>query len=253
MRAATSQGRRGVVHSHQAAAATPSQTAAAPHPAIITTWPLGTAAAPWAMRSSRARPSPDPAATRLASQGHSQDNASASTSPGTATPASGIATRFASTPIGATVPNANAVIGAVRIVAATAGATSRTGQADRSAARRAQITDATAVTESHAPTERTDQGSTSITSRAARVMLPAGATTRCRKRVTPASASISAARVAGAGKPSSQTYPRSRTAAAARRGRGPSPVRPSTTPSHAAMNPTCRPEMASRCARPACA
>ena len=66
---------------------------------------------------------PAPAASRPPSPRDRVDTKSASMAPGTASPPSGMATRFASTPIGATVPNASAVMGAVTSVAATAGST----------------------------------------------------------------------------------------------------------------------------------
>src|SRR5207237_1465645 len=97
-------------HSHQATSATPAQSAPAAHPATTTRCPAGTAAAVLATRSSSASPNPDPAATRCARPVITHDSASASTSPGTASPASGIATRFASTPTGATVPNVKALM-----------------------------------------------------------------------------------------------------------------------------------------------
>ncbi len=112
--------------------------------------------------------------------------------------------RLARTPTGATVPNVYAQIGAVTSVAAAAGASRRMTRVLRSVARAAQITAATAPTDSQAPTERTAQGSRPRTTSAAIAMNPRGATTRCRKRATPSKASITAARVAGAGRPSSQ-------------------------------------------------
>src|SRR5690242_12506772 len=108
--------------------------------------------------------------------------------------------------MGATVPNAYAVIGAVRSVAAVAGARTRTTLGRRSVARPAQITAATAATDSQAPTDCTDQGSPSMTHSAASATSPRGATTRWRSFPMSSSASIAAERVAGAGNPSSQTY-----------------------------------------------
>ena len=116
-----------------------------------------------------------------------------------------MATRFASTPIGAAVPNANAVIGAVSSVAASAGATSRAARGSFAAALPAQTTAATAATESHAPTDCTAQGSTHSSSSTVRARYPRGATTRWRQRATACSRNMRAARVAGAGSPSSHT------------------------------------------------
>ena len=98
-RAATSHRRRGEFHSHQATTRIPSQKAAARGPAIMMKWPPGSAAAALATTSSNARHSPAPAASQL------EDSSNATMSPGTARPASGMAARFATTPIGATVPN----------------------------------------------------------------------------------------------------------------------------------------------------
>src|SRR5207244_12660978 len=85
--------------------------------------------------------------------------ASAITRPGTATPASGIAMRLARTPIGATVPKANALIGAVTSVATSAGAASRARRGARAKARPAQTTAPTPPTDSHAPTDGRAHGS----------------------------------------------------------------------------------------------
>src|SRR5256886_13192141 len=117
----TTQGGRGKFQSPPAPAAPASQPAAARQPATMITCPPGTAAAPCAVRSSSASPSPDPAASNAASPGTTQERASVTTSPGTTMAPRGIAIRLASTPIGATVPNAYAVIGAVSRVAAGGG------------------------------------------------------------------------------------------------------------------------------------
>ena len=126
------------------------------------------------------------------------------TSPGTTMAPRGIAIRFASTPIGATVPNAYAVIGAVRSVAAAAGASARTLQWLSAVTRPAQITAAIALTESHAPMEWSARGSTSSTASAESAITPRGAATRWRSRATSSTTSIAVARSAGAGNPSSQ-------------------------------------------------
>src|SRR5207245_9092522 len=149
-------------------------------------------------------PNPAPRARRGARPATTHDSTSASTRPGTAMPASGIATRFATTPIGATVPKANAVIGAVTTVAATAGATSRRARGARAVARSAQITAPIAVTESQAPTECNAHGSASSSTRPDSAITPRGATTRWRNRATSAVTSITTARVAGAGNASNQ-------------------------------------------------
>ena len=103
------------------------------------------------------------------------------------------------------MPKVYAVIGAVNRVAAAAGARSRTTLPWRSVARPAQITAATAATESQAPTDCTDHGSPNMTHNAASAMSPRGATTRWRSFAMSRRASITADRVAGAGNPSSQT------------------------------------------------
>src|SRR5207253_10155679 len=128
--------------------------------AIMMKRPPGIAAAAPETRSSSARHSPDPAASRV------DEVINAAMRPGTATPASGIARRFASTPIGATVPNAYAVIGAVSNVAAAAGAGARTLQWLRRGARPAPITAAIAPTQSPAPVECHAGGTTSSTASA---------------------------------------------------------------------------------------
>src|SRR5881398_1475010 len=107
-------------------------------------------------------------------------------------------------PIGVTVPNANAVIGAVRRVAAAAGASARTAQWPRAVARPAQITAAIALTDSQAPIEYSARGSTSSTASAESAITPRGAATRWRSRATSSTTSIAVARSAGAGNPSSQ-------------------------------------------------
>ena len=83
----------------------------------------GTAAAPRATTSTKARPNPAPVASSAASDGTIQERTNASINPGTTSDASGTAMRFVITPIGATVPNAKALIGAVHSVATAAGAT----------------------------------------------------------------------------------------------------------------------------------
>ena len=116
--------------------------------------------------------------------------------------------------------------------------------------RAAQMTAAMAATESHAPTDDTAQGSTSSTTRTASAIVPRGATTRCRSRATASTASIAAARVAGAGKPSSHTYanttptPRTRRDVRGRRSNL------SSNATHAAKNPTWNPLIERRCASP---
>src|SRR5207244_3828166 len=92
-------------------------------------------------------------AIRCANPESSHESASAITRPGTATPARGIAMRLASTPIGATVPKANALIGAVTSVVTSAGAASRARRGARAKARPAQTTAPTPATDSHAPTD----------------------------------------------------------------------------------------------------
>jgi len=243
IRAAISHGRRGECHSHHASAATPAHVAAAGQPAIITTCPPGTAAAPRATRSSSARPSPDPAATSVATPDAIQDSASARASPGTTTAASGMATRFATTPIGATVPNASALIGAVSNAAAIDGATRRSQSARPRNARSAQITAPIAAIESHAPTARIAHGSMRRTMSAATESVPAGATTRCLMRATSDSTSIATARRAGAGNPMSQRYATSTTAAVAIRARWGSRNLARSSASQAARNPTWSPEI----------
>ncbi len=112
------------------------------------------------------------------------ESASAIASPGTATAASGMATRFATTPIGATVPKANAVTGAVTSVAAAVGATSRSARGERAIARSAQITAPIAPTESQAPTDCRAHGSANSTTRAESAITPRGAATRWRSVAT---------------------------------------------------------------------
>src|SRR5947208_3014671 len=149
----------------------------------------------------------DPTAVRSTQHGCvplTHVTANVNTSPGTTIAPSGIAIRFASTPIGATVPNANAVIGAVRRVAAAAGASARTAQWPRAVARPAQITAAIALTDSQAPIEYSARGSTSSTASAESAITPRGAATRWRSRSTSSTTSIAVARSAGAGNPSSQ-------------------------------------------------
>src|SRR5207245_2946229 len=104
--------------------------------------------------------------------------------PGRAGAACGIATTFATTPIGATVPKANAVTGAVTSVAAAVGATSRSARGERAIARSAQITAPIAATESQAPTACSAHGSASSTTRAESAITPRGAATRWRSRAT---------------------------------------------------------------------
>ena len=141
-------------------------------------------------------------------------------------------------------------MGAVSSVAAAAGASSRTVLGKRSVARPAQITAATAATDSHAPTDCTAQGSPSMTQSAASATSPRGATTRWRSFATSSATSIAAERAAGAGKPSTQTYMSMTTVPATKRARGPSRSRMRSTFSHAAKNPTCSPEIERRCASP---
>ena len=155
--------------------------------------------------SSNASTSPEPAANSAASGGAIHEHSSATNSPGTATAPSGMAARLAITPTGATVPNANAVMGAVSSVAAAEGSSSWSGFGYFAATRPAQITVATAATDSHAPTERTAHGSSTSRISVASPTVPRGATTRSRSRATPSSVSISADRTAGAGAPSTHT------------------------------------------------
>ena len=90
-------------------------------------------------------------------------------------------------------------------VAAAAGASSRTAFGKRSLARPAQITAATAATDSQAPTDWIAHGSPTSTHNAVSATKPRGATTRWRSFATSSNASIAAERVAGAGNPSSHT------------------------------------------------
>jgi hypothetical protein len=115
-----------------------------------------------------------------------------------------MATRLAMTPTGATVPKLYAVIGAVASVAVAPEASARTSGERSRHARSAQMTAPMAATESHAPIERSAQGSIRSRSRTASPIDPRGATARWRRRPTPSIASINAARTAGAGAPSSQ-------------------------------------------------
>ena len=89
-----------------------------------------------------------------------------------------------------------------------------------------------------------------MTHSAASATSPRGATTRWRSLPMSSSASIAAERVAGAGKPSSQTYAIITAVPATKRARTPSRRRFSKTLSHAAKKPTCRPDIDNRCASP---
>jgi len=97
---------RGTRQAHQAVAAAAPQILALPQPSAITTCPPGIAAATRAVRSSNASTSPAPAANSSATGRTTHEARSATNNPGTATAPSGIATRLATTPTGATVPKA---------------------------------------------------------------------------------------------------------------------------------------------------
>jgi hypothetical protein len=194
--------------------------------------------------------SPAPAANTPAAAGATQDRMSATNNPGTATAPSGIAARFATTPMGATVPNAYAVIGAVTSVAAAPDPSARSNAGRPSSARPAQITPPTAATDSHAPTLRSAQGSSASSTSTVSPMDPRGATARWRSRPRSSRTSITAARTAGAGAPRSHMYRAIVAVPTPDRAPGESGSRRNSSASHPAMKPTWRPEIDNRCARP---
>ena len=108
---------------------------------------------------------------------------------------------------------------------------------------------ATAETESHAPAERTADGSMVRTSSTATASKAATGGRRSRIRPRAARATNVAARVAGAGNPSSITYAHVSTALAGHAARLPT-TRPAITRIQAAIIPTCSPDIASRWAMP---
>lgn len=121
--------------------------------------------------------------------------------PGTTTPVSGTATRLAKIPIGETVPNQNAVIGAVASVAPTDAPSKR----HRGTSEMPKFVPHTAATDNHAPTDLLASGSSARTTSTATASTADGGGCRCLVRATPTMVTNDAALVAGAGNPNSPT------------------------------------------------